>query len=109
MAIEKDAIEEYVAVQWATNWRNDIKHVVKGHLVSRTDIFELYSKTGVEDVRVYMGIDEAGLQKLMLVGVDVNGKDLIDSAKGYYIYDFTAPCPNTCDTSSILYNLKITK
>jgi hypothetical protein len=42
----------------------------------------------------------------MLVGVDSNGDDMIDSQKGYEIYDFTQPCPDKCDIKSPLFNLK---
>ena len=49
-----------------------------------------------------MGVDETGIQKLMLVGVNADGKDLIDS--NHLIYDKTQPCPDKCDPTSPLYN-----
>ena len=60
-----------------------------------------------EVTTAYVGIDpESGLQKLMLVGVDAKGDDMIDAQKGYDIYDFTQPCPDKCDVKSPLFNLK---
>ena len=49
-----------------------------------------------------MGVDESGTQKLMLVGVNSAGNDMIDA--GHLIYDHTMPCPSSCDTSSPLFN-----
>jgi hypothetical protein len=49
--------------------------------------------------------DENGKYKLMIVGVDTNGNDLIDDAAGQYIYDFTTGCPKVCDVNSPLFRL----
>jgi hypothetical protein len=52
-------------------------------------------------------------KKLLLVGVREDGTDIIyDTENGIVgtdptddgIYDFTEPCPNTCDTSSPLFD-----
>ncbi|WP_316839804.1 hypothetical protein [Pedobacter gandavensis] len=65
-------------------------------------------------VRVYIGKkdgDEDEAFKLFLVPVDENGKDVILKgpfknllATDEYVFDFTMPCPNTCDDSSPLAN-----
>lgn len=90
---------------WASTWRANPANTVKAHLIPEADITQLYAKPDVVDVRAYMGIDENGTQKLMLVGVDANGDDLIDSKKGHFIYDFTTPCPTMCSVRSPLYTL----
>ncbi|WP_374399026.1 hypothetical protein [Flavobacterium sp.] len=53
-------------------------------------------------MRAYMGVDTTGTQKLMFVGVDTDGKDLIDA--NHLIYDNTQPCPKNCYPTSPLYN-----
>lgn len=93
------------AQAWAKNWRDNQPDTVKAYLIPQVDITELMGEPNVQDVRAYCGIDENGNYKLMLVGVDANGVDLINEAAGAYIYDFTEPCPRTCDTTSPLYNL----
>ena len=93
------------AQAWAKNWRDKPENIVKAYLIPQADITQLMAETNVQDVRAYCGIDENGDYKLMLVGVDVNGNDLIDEAAGAYVYDFTAPCPRTCDVNSPLYTL----
>jgi hypothetical protein len=41
----------------------------------------------------------------MIVGVDSNGKDLIDDMNGQYIYDMTSACQPDCDVNSPLFNI----
>jgi hypothetical protein len=94
------------AQEWATTWRSDPSNTVKAHLIPNVDITQLLNEESVVDVRAYIGVDENGVNKLMLVGVDIDGNDLIDDANKQYIYDFTKPCPNTCDVDSPLYTLK---
>lgn len=90
------------AQSWATSWRtNPPKKLAKGHLISGTALSELLRTADVVNVRAYMGVDDKGIQKLMLVGVDANGKDLIDA--NHLIYDKTHPCPDNCDPSSPLF------
>ncbi|MEW5675191.1 hypothetical protein ABGT15_02655 [Flavobacterium enshiense] len=91
------------AQAWAQKWRATPGATVKAHLIPQIDITQLMNEEGVVDVRAYIGIDETGENKLMLVGVDANGNDLIDDANGQYIYDFTRPCPDTCDVKSPLF------
>ena len=91
------------AKEWTSSWRtNPPKDLAKGHLIPGGALSELLATNGVVDVRAYMGVDETGTQKLMFVGVDANGKDLIDA--NHLIYDKTEPCPKCCDPSSPLYN-----
>ncbi|WP_395042722.1 hypothetical protein [Flavobacterium sp.] len=93
------------AQKWAETWRANPDHVVKAFLIPEVDITELMAEADVQDARAYLGIDETGAHKLMLVGVDKNGKDLIDYENGLYIYDYTTTCPPDCDVSSPMYRL----
>ena len=91
------------AQKWATSWRtNPPKDLAKGHWIPGEALTELLATEGVVNVRAYMGVDETGTQKLMFVGVDADGKDLIDD--NHLIYDNTEPCPKNCDPRSPLYN-----
>lgn len=94
------------AQAWAQKWRDTPGANVKAHLIPRIDIVQLMNNEETVDVRAYIGIDDNGENKLMLVGVDADGNDLIDETKGQYIYDFTKPCPTTCNVTSPLYTLK---
>lgn len=94
------------AQQWAARWRENPNNTVKAFLIPNMDIKQLLKEEGVQDVRAYVGIDENNEQKLMLVGVDAAGNDLINDEKSQFIFDFTQPCPTKCDTKSPLFNLK---
>jgi hypothetical protein len=102
----KNTITLTQAQAWATKWRSNPANKVKAHLIPEVDITQLLAEPGITNVRAYIGIDDTGMHKLMLVGVDANGKDMINDATGQYIYDFTMPCPTTCDENSPLYTLK---
>ncbi|MFI0426728.1 MAG: hypothetical protein ACH34V_07225 [Flavobacterium sp.] len=91
------------AKTWAKSWRNNPpKALAKGHLIQGEALTELLGTAGVVNVRAYMGVDGTGTQKLMFVGVDASGNDLIDAT--HLIYDQTQPCPSCCDTNSPLFN-----
>ncbi|MCG2612569.1 hypothetical protein LZZ90_13725 [Flavobacterium sp. SM15] len=94
------------AQAWAKKWRDTPGATIKAHLIPQADITQLMAEKDVVDVRAYIGIDENGINKLMLVGVDTKGNDLIDDTNEQYIYDFTQPCPDTCNVTSPLYTLK---
>ncbi|WP_395064022.1 hypothetical protein [Flavobacterium sp.] len=88
------------AQNWALKWRSNPAHIVKAFLIPQVDITQLMEERDVQDVRAYVGIDELGNHKLMLVGVTTDGKDLIDYDNGHYIYDYTTTCPQYCDLES---------
>ena len=76
----------------------------------------MLKEKGVDSVRGYIGVEEkivegesVFIEKLIIVGVDANGKDMISSSDGLTldddngdIYDFCDPCPEMCDPNSIL-------
>lgn len=94
------------AKNWASKWQSDPANKIKAFLIPKEDITQLFEFEGVCNVRTYFGIDKTGAQKLMIVGVDENGSDLIDYAKNQFVYDFAEPCPVKCDTRSPLYITK---
>jgi hypothetical protein len=65
------------------------------------DLEELLGEAGVADSRYYLGLKQlagSGYEaKLMLVGVDSLGRDMINYDRGEYVYDLSSPCPPTCN------------
>jgi hypothetical protein len=104
--IAENTISLKTAQDWARTWRSNPENKVKAHLIPQIDVKQLLAEDKVVDIRAYIGVDEEGKNKLMLVGVDIDGNDLINEEKGQYIYDFTRPCPDTCAFESPLYTLK---
>lgn len=90
---------------WAQNWRDKPSPDVYAFLIPEIDITQVMQEKHTVNVRSYLGIDENGNYKLMIVGVDSGGNDLIDDAAGQYIYDFTTGCPKLCDINSPLFRL----
>jgi len=103
----KNVIPLNEAQNWAKIYREKNPNSVIAYLVPGIDFTQLLQEKDIVDIRAYVGIDpESGLQKLMLVGVDANGNDLINPENGQFIYDFSKPCPDECAVNSPLFTLK---
>lgn len=110
------------AQKWAKEWRDDEASYNKyfecrAFTIPLIDLKEVLGE-GATSARAYLGVKktkdkETGEyhfeEKLMFVGVDENGKDMISSKDGEVldpendgIYDATKPCPDLCDNSSPL-------
>ncbi|THF49788.1 hypothetical protein E6C50_10525 [Flavobacterium supellecticarium] len=98
----KNTITLDTAQEWAERWKKKKgdyvgHHKLKAFLIPGIDVTQVMSECGVTNVRAYLGVDEDHVEKLMIVGVDADGNDMIDESKGFYIYDFSEPCPSTCN------------
>jgi hypothetical protein len=93
------------AQKWASNWRNNPNARVIAFLIPEVDLTQVIAEENTVNVRAYLGIDDENNSKLMIVGVDANGKDLIDDNNGQFIYDFTKSCQPECDINSLLFKL----
>ena len=82
------------------------KFDLKAFYFHRNDIECVLAEVEAKGVRFYMGIKEEDDKKcpeMLLVGVDEDGIDLIDTkGDNSRIYDFTLPCPRACDIISKL-------
>lgn len=102
----ENTIDFETAKKWADRWRENqgtynAEHPIKAFNIPLIDLVQLQQEFGIEEVRAYLGIDDNWVEKLILVATDGNGNDLIDPAKGQYIYDFTTPCPPVCGTGGL--------
>ena len=112
-----NAIPLKTAQKWAKRWSKkegdyNKHHHVNAFLIPKVDLLEVLAE-GVDAVRAYIGVDDAGVEKLMIVGtkfnpetgiyVDMISDTLGNSAAGQdNIYDFTEPCPPASDPESPL-------
>lgn len=93
------------AIKWITNWRNETpKELAKAHLIQKQALLDVMEPSDVVAIRAYMAVDNDGVQKVILVGVDANGQDLIDD--NHILVDKSKPCPPDCGIESQLLNLK---
>ncbi|WP_432670676.1 hypothetical protein [Flavobacterium sp. SM2513] len=111
---EQSTISLQQAQDWIARWKEgslkDLTAItIKAFLIPGIDVTEVLAEQGVQDVRAYIGVDKNHIPHLLIVGVDKNGNDMIDNDElvnvknGWNIYDFTLPCPSTCDVKSPLY------
>ncbi len=106
MSESTNVLPKETAIDYAASWRTIGESKLgtdffKGFLIPLADISQILSK-GCANIRVYIGNDAENGKHLLIVGVDEDGKDLIDYNNGYYVYDFTSVCPHICDESSVL-------
>ena len=113
---EQNKITLVKAQEWAKEWRDTEStynkyHELKAFNIPKEDLIEVLQEKGVENIRAYVGVEKTGTgkeatfeEKLMIVGVDGNGGDMLprDTKTKGSIYDFTRPCPSGCDPSSPL-------
>lgn len=112
------------AVDWTTLWRSQDgtftdHNDLKAFLIPLADLQEVMKEPNVANVRAYIGIDASNDNQphLIIVGVNEEGEDIIYDAAGEGcvdgdgevntgLYDFSQPCPTTCDITSPLYGPK---
>jgi len=95
------------AIDEAANWRalaqrklgND--DFVKAFTIPMIDFAQIKAE-GAVGLRAYLADSATGEKKLLIVGVDRNGDDMIDYDNNQFIYDFTTPCPPMCREGSPL-------
>lgn len=100
------------AIEWTTRWRQfqaDTKpNPDDSKKAFRVDVAELQEVVNnipgeIQYVRFYLGLDEHLIEHMILVGVDDNNQDVCTFEGKTYTYDFTRPCPTTCDVASPLF------
>ena len=121
---KKNTISLATAKEWAKNWRElesdyNKYNECRAFNIPKIDLQEVLTEEGVASIRAYIGVKETKNnktgktvyeEKLMIVGVDKNNKDMISTVKSTElgdgedddIYDFTDPCPHVCDPDSPL-------
>ncbi|WP_298882148.1 hypothetical protein [uncultured Polaribacter sp.] len=117
---KKNTITLKTAKNWAKRWRKmessyNKYNECRAFNIPLLDLQEAIAE-GAASVRAYIGVEKmmvegekVYIEKLMIVGVDKNGKDMISSEDGEtldpesdFIYDFSEPCPESCDPNSPL-------
>ena len=112
-----NAISLNEAQRWAKRWSKEEgqynkHHNVHAFLIPKKDILEVLVE-GIDAVRAYIGVNDKGVEKLMIVGTKLDPLtgiyvDMISEGDGVNkeadtIYDFTEPCPTACDPESPMF------
>jgi hypothetical protein len=98
---EGDPIDLQTAQLWTANYRTQNPEELFGHYFGADIIHQILGESGCVGIRIYYAIDEKGERKLLIVGVDAQGNDLLPiegamNGEGNTIADFSYPCPNMC-------------
>lgn len=117
--MKKNTINLEEAQRWANRWKKKEGHYNKHHklnafLIPKVDLIEVLGE-GIDAVRAYIGVDDNGVEKLMIVGTKLDKEtgiyvDMISTGDTENaglegdIYDFTRPCPSACDPDSPINN-----
>lgn len=123
---KKNTVSLATAKKWIAEWRDlessyNKYNRLKAFNIPLVDLQQVVKEKGVESVRAYIGVAKFENkdtkppeiiyeEKLLIVGVDKNNKDMITvfdpselgDGEGDDIYDMTQPCPNLCDPDSPL-------
>ena len=71
---------------------------IKGEFFGKQAIQNLINEPNCVGIRIYYGLNENNIPKLVIVGVDFNENDLIQGS----ILDFGKLCPPACSNSNPL-------
>src|SRR6185503_19460144 len=102
--ITADPIPLEQAIQWARMWRDGDHHLqANSFLIEADDFRALLAEKTIAYVRLYLCLREENgeiIEKLICVGANDRKQDMIlglhtNDTSG--IYDFSHPCPATCD------------
>ena len=105
------AVQDTISVDtfdtWRENWMlNGAAWLdtaeLEAFLMPLDDLAQTLNEPGVADSRFYLGLaqTESGqVAKLMVVGVDAKGGDMVDYDRGDYVYDLSQSCPPLCNSA----------
>jgi len=98
-----DPIDLITAKEWTANYQDTNPEKIKAHFFGSEIIQQILAETGAVGIRIYYALDEKGEQKLLLVGVDSEGNDLLPlegasllDGEENTIADYSLPCPSYC-------------
>jgi hypothetical protein len=87
------------AAAWTANYRLQSAGSTRAHLWGVNRIQELMADPRCVGIRAYYAIDFNGDKQLVLIGVDKEEKDIVDTGVAL---DQSFPCPSCCDITSPL-------
>jgi hypothetical protein len=109
---EGDPLDIVTARSWVANFKGvsakSESEEIRAHYFGREIIETLLNESDCAGIRIYYALDENGQKKLLIVGVDSTGEDLLPAEGGKtedddenIIADFSFPCPNTCPNNGL--------
>lgn len=88
------------AADLTKNWRDNRPTFPRGFYFSKTCFDQLLTQGGCVGIRTYCAESATGEMKMVMVGVDSNGDDILGSTP--LVMDYAEPCPATCSSANSL-------
>jgi len=79
-------------------YRDNNPNQIKGGFFERDAFDEILAQDDCIGIRYYYGLSTDGTPKLILVGVDSNGDDMINGP----LMEMSSPCPHMCGNDNVL-------
>ncbi|MFN3444881.1 MAG: hypothetical protein ACK44D_04005 [Bacteroidia bacterium] len=96
---EDHSISLAEASELTANYRNaQTDDYIKAEYFGKNAVLDLLDQDACVGMRIYYGQDTSGVKKLVLVGVDGSGDDLVSGV----ILEYGIPCPTSCSASNTL-------
>ena len=78
------------AQEWMSNYEFENPNTVFGHLYGSNTIREILSQDGAKGLKVFIGMDESGVEKMVYYAANANGEQFGRA------FDVSRPCPPLC-------------
>ena len=78
------------AQEWMANFEFENQGEIFGHLYGKQTLKEILSQEGAEGLKIFNGLDEQGVAKLVFYAANSSGQEF------GMAYDFSMPCPPYC-------------
>lgn len=106
---EGDPIDLTIAKKWTANYRGTLEspEEISAHYFGYEIIEQILGESDCVGIRIYYALDDVGEKKLILVGVDSNGENLLPIVGGRVTDggpitgDASLPCPTYCPTNGL--------
>ena len=86
------------AADLTEEYRTQNPGATKAHLVGKNNVNDILDQEDCEGIRIYYGLTSTGDKRLVLVGVDAEGDDMVNGV----LIDKLDLCPTICSTSNDL-------
>jgi hypothetical protein len=87
-----------LAAKWTANYRqeNPAPGEIRAHMFGKNIIRQLQTQKGCVGIRMYYALNNEGVKKIILVGVDAEGRDIEEGI----VADFSSACPPDCGSGT---------
>jgi|GEM_PF-713016 len=108
---DADSVSATVSKNWIDNYYQKNPKGIQAHFFGYEIIKQILSENGCVGIRAYYALNGAGVQQLLLIGVDSNGENLlpqvttgngrVTDGSTNVVADMSVPCPSYCGSGTM--------